>query len=184
MILTDREIKISLQMGQITIDPHPAEEAFSSTTIDLTLGMDAVTFKPQTKGLKTIIDPSEEGYQLAEVLQEITQRHTLPAQGYDLEPHNFLLMWTKEYVSLPVESRIAARVEGKSSLARLGVGVHVTAPTIHAGFSGRVQLEVFNHGSFPVRLRPGMKICQLIFEQTLGVPQKGYSGQFLDQGKA
>ena len=77
--------------------------------------------------------------------------------------------------------RLAARVEGKSSLGRLGLGVHITAPTIHAGFNGRIRLEIINHGSLPIRLRAGMRICQLIFEQTLGTPEKGYSGRFVGQ---
>lgn len=94
------------------------------------------------------------------------------------------MAWTKERVSLHLHAKIAARVEGKSSLARLGIGVHVTAPTIHAGFKGQIRLEMINHGRIPLRLRPGMKICQLIFEQTLGTPSAGYSGRFQDQSDA
>ena len=92
-----------------------------------------------------------------------------------------MLAWTKEYLPLPVHSRLAARVEGKSSLARLGVGIHITAPTIHAGFSGQLQLEIVNHGAAPIVLREGMRICQLIIETTLGAPEKGYSGLFTGQ---
>ena len=89
----------------------------------------------------------------------------------------------REIIELPISSKIAARVEGKSSLARLGIGIHVTAPIIHAGFKGPIQLEICNHGPFKVRLLPGMRICQLIFEQTMGTPEKGYSGQFYGQAK-
>jgi dCTP deaminase len=98
-----------------------------------------------------------------------------------LVPRRLLLAWTRERLALPLTSRLAARVEGKSSLARLGVGIHITAPTIHAGFSGQIQLEVINHGPADVVLRPGMRICQLIFETTLGTPDKGYSGMFAGQ---
>jgi dCTP deaminase len=86
-----------------------------------------------------------------------------------------------EYVNLPMDSRLAARVEGKSSLARIGVGVHITAPTIHAGFEGQIRLEIMNHGHLPVTIKPGMRICQLIFEQTLGTPERGYKGKFSGQ---
>jgi len=111
-------------------------------------------------------------------------------------PENWRLMvmlWSREdlysdgqknNVELPTDSRVAARVEGKSSLARLGIGIHITAPTIHAGFSGPIQLEICNHGFLRVRLIPGMPVCQLIFEQTLGTPEKGYKGQFLGQTKS
>jgi dCTP deaminase len=170
-------------MGQIIIDPVPVDEAFSSTTVDLTLADTIVSYKRPKAGHKQAIDPSEEGYQLQDLLPDITEQATIdPEQGYAIQPGAFVLMWSHEYISLPVQTRIAARVEGKSSLARLGVGIHVTAPTIQAGFSGQIQLEVFNHGPLPVLLKPGMKICQLIFEQTLGVPEKGYSGQFKEQG--
>jgi len=76
---------------------------------------------------------------------------------------------------LPVHTRLAARVEGKSSLARFGLGVHITAPTIHSGFALPIRLEIMNHGYLPIRLREGMKICQLIFELTLGTPEKGFA---------
>jgi dCTP deaminase len=84
-------------------------------------------------------------------------------------------------VDLNANARLAARIEGKSSLARLGLAVHVTAPTIHAGSKGQIQLEIINHGPLPIRLRPGMPVCQLIFEQTLGVPDRAYGGQFIRQ---
>ena len=101
--------------------------------------------------------------------------------GYVVKPQQFVLAWTLERLELPKESRIAARVEGKSSLARLGLGVHITAPTVHPGFSGPLQLEVCNHGTAFIELVPGMSICQLIFETTLGTPDQAYGGQFRGQ---
>jgi dCTP deaminase len=91
------------------------------------------------------------------------------------------LAWTAERVSIPVNSRLAARVEGKSSLARLGIGIHITAPTVHSGFEGQIQLEMFNFGPNAVTLDTGMRVCQLIFEQTVGTPEKGYAGSFAKQ---
>jgi dCTP deaminase len=102
--------------------------------------------------------------------------------GYPIVPRKLALGWTKERIEMDVEARIAARVEGKSSLARLGLVIHMTAPTIHAGFKGRIRLEMMNHGAVPIRLWPGMRICQLIFETTLGTAEKGYKGQFAGQG--
>jgi len=60
--------------------------------------------------------------------------------------------------------------------------VHITAPTIHAGFKGNIALEIKNHGVLPIRLRPGMLICQLIFEQVFGTPSRTMAGIFQDQG--
>ena len=112
----------------------------------------------------------------------------LPEKGYALKARSFVLGFTREIVQLPVQSRIAARVEGKSSLARIGLGVHVTAPTIHAGFGfdpnkpdqrGTViQLEIFNLAEWSVILDVGMRICQLILEEVREVPVRSYAGQF------
>lgn len=96
-------------------------------------------------------------------------------------PNAFILAWTAESVSLPRQSRLAARVEGKSSLARLGIAVHVTAPTIHSGFDGQIQLAMCNPGPLRVKLHAGLRICQLMFEMSLGTPEKGYSGLFAGQ---
>lgn len=85
-------------------------------------------------------------------------------------------------MTLPPQSRIAARVEGRSTLARLGLVVHLTAPVIHAGFSGIIALEMYHFGPHPLRLWPGKHpICQLIFERVGEEPEGGvrsvYQGQ-------
>lgn len=182
MILTDREIQIFLARQTITIDPLPSlEKAYSSTSVDLTLDPIITVFKPVKEGLEQIIDPAKANFKDEEILQDITDRKTIDAEGYVLEPGPLILGYTAEYVNLKSDARLAARVEGKSSLARLGVAVHVTAPTIHAGFDGKIRLEIVNHGPIPIRLTPGMRICQLIFETTLGTPVKGYKGAFSGQ---
>jgi len=185
MILTDREIKIAIDRGLIRIDPPPDPDvAFTSTAVDLTLDPQIRVFKENPVGVVPIIDPSTPGFNSTDVISGLTDGRKISSAGYQLEPKRLILAWTKEYVALSLVTRIAARVEGRSSLARLGLGVHVTAPTIHAGFEGPIQLEMINHGISPILLKPGMRICQLIFETTLGTPEKGYKGQFLGQQKA
>lgn len=179
MILTDREIKIALEKGQIGIDPAPDEaNSYQSTAVDLTLSPIIRRFKEGVTGIH--FDPGSEDYDYNAVIEMVTTREEL-TDPFTLVPRTLLLAWTKEEIKIPNNSRLAARVEGRSSLSRIGVGIHLTAPTIHAGFSGTLQLEIVNHGLTPVILRPGMRICQLIFEMTLGTPVKGYSGQFLGQ---
>jgi dCTP deaminase len=185
VILTDREIKMALARGTLIIHPPPDERAFASTSVDLTLDQTFSEFRPSQKGVDLSIDPALDGFDHDAAMERITERHSSHSDdGYLLEPRKLILGWTAEYLDLRNDARIAARVEGKSSLARLGLGVHVTAPTIHAGFDGHVRLEIINHGHIPVRLRVGMRICQLIFEQTLGTPDKGYSGRFSGQNAA
>ncbi len=183
MILTDREIQIFLSKRQIIINPEPDLTQYSSTSIDLTLSKQLLvwTFDQIEKTEGEVVDLGE-GFNYSAFRDKYTARKNINSEkGYISRPHDFILAWTHEKVTLPNHSRIAARVEGKSSLARVGLGIHVTAPTIHAGFQGRLQLELVNHGKVSVRLIPGMPICQLIFEKTLGTPSKGYSGIFAGQ---
>ena len=183
MILTDREIQIFLANRQISIKPEPNSVRYSSTSVDLTLAkqLRVWSFDQIEKSRGEIITPGPK-FRYPEFRDKYTRRINIPlGKGYILSPGAFVLAWTYETITLPNHSRVAARVEGKSSLARLGLAVHVTAPTIHAGFEGPVQLELCNHGPVSIRLTPGMPICQLIFEMTLGTPAKGYSGMFLKQ---
>lgn len=179
MILTDREIEIALDKKQIIVEPRPdLKTALSSTTLDLTLSN---VFAEWNAMGGTLVEPGSADYSYKNLLplqRELTQ------DTYVMAPHSFVLAWTAEEVSLPETSRIAARVEGKSSLARLGVGIHVTAPTIHCGFAGNIQLEMFNFGPHRIQLQSGMRVCQLIFEQTYGTPIKGYTGMFAGQSVA
>jgi len=182
MILTDREIQIFLAHRQINIRPKPNAVRYSSTSVDLTLAkqLRLWSFDQIEKTRGEIITPGPK-FKYPKFRDKYTKKINISAKGYVLEPDAFVLAWTHETISLPNHSRIAARVEGKSSLARLGLAIHVTAPTIHAGFEGPIQLELCNYGPVSIRLTPGIPICQLIFEMTFGTPAKGYSGVFLRQ---
>jgi dCTP deaminase len=181
MILTDREIQIFIEQSLIKIDPAPRDSAYSSTTVDLTLDPNISEYVQPTGGSETILDPSHNDYNHEEILSKYTKQIKIQEDGYVLHPGRLILAWTAEYIELNLTAKIAARIEGKSSLARLGVGVHITAPIIHAGFRGQVRLEMVNHGAMPVKLKPMMRICQLCFEQTLGTPVSGYKGRFSGQ---
>jgi dCTP deaminase len=135
VILTDREIQISIERGSIKIDPRPSPIAYSSTSVDLTLDSHVSRFKKDKAFLPRTINPVHSDYKIDEALKELTYSEQIGENGFALESNELILAWTAEYVDLPLTSRIAARVEGKSSLARLGIGIHMTAPTIHAGFN-------------------------------------------------
>jgi dCTP deaminase len=195
MILSDREIMAALKRGfvKITPEPDPSDpEVWSSTALDLKLDAQLEVWKTLGgAGVQTTIDPSDPEFNVTTLAGSFAS----PADcttGFEMVPGMFLLGWTIEKLQLPHTSRIAARVEGKSSLARIGIGVHVTAPTIHAGFGYRpndpafqgnpIQLEIWNAGPLKVRLVKGLRICQLIFEEVHGTPSKGYDGKFSFQG--
>lgn len=212
MILSDREIQLALRRQIFTITDEPAVEAYASTAVDLKLDALLHIWRPMRKNPAMSIDPcfcpTAKDYNVSDLIRDNTFAHDLKKDGaYRIMPrstptepsdsqsdrssplHGFILGWTMEKIRIPHESRVCARVEGKSSLARIGLGVHVTAPTIHAGFGvGRdpkgdaLQLEIWNVGPLPIELVYGMRICQLIFEEVHGVPEKGYKGQFQGQG--
>jgi dCTP deaminase len=148
--------------------------------------------KAASAGVESRIRLNSPDFNVTKILDDHTDRFQIGNDGFLLAPGEFVLGWTAEKIQLPHRSRIAARVEGKSSLARLGLGVHVTAPTIHAGFGYKdkepavegleLQLEIWNIGKFPIVLDPGIAICQLIFELVDGTPEKGYEGRFTTQG--
>ena len=172
---------MALERGALKIDPSPQENAFASTSVDLRLDSVISMFKDTGRGVDITIDPARDGFNHDAALAQVTERVEIGTDGFVLNPRVLILGWTIEYLDLRNDPRLAARVEGKSSLGRLGLGVHVTAPTIHAGFDGQIRLEIINHGLIPIKLRTGMRICQLIFEQTLGTPDKGYKGRFSGQ---
>ena len=110
--------------------------------------------------------------------REFFQRYAKPLTqqqdgSFVLKPNKFVLGLTYEKITLPKASKIAARVEGRSTLARLGLVVHLTAPTIHCGFSGHIALEMYNFGHYPLILKPfELRICQLIFERLGREPEE------------
>src|SRR5262245_275221 len=165
MILSDREIKLALARKHIQITPLPAADTISSTSVDLTLDRELSYWTPE-KGnppgaSPLIVRPHQAGFDVLQLLQDHGERVIIPPEGFVLQPRAFVLGWTAERIRLPPSSRLAARVEGKSSLARLGLGVHVTAPTIHAGFGytgrrnhagTRIRLEIWNFGPLHILL--------------------------------
>jgi dCTP deaminase len=195
MILSDREIIAALKRRfiRITPEPDPSEsDIWSSTALDLRLDAKLQVWSAAAGPVaQAAIDPSDPEFN-ATTLASALARPEDCSNGFEIQPGMFLLGWTIEKIQLPHTSRIAARVEGKSSLARIGIGVHVTAPTIHAGFGYRpddpifpgnpIQLEIWNTGPFKIRLNKGLRICQLIFEEVHGTPSKGYDGSFSIQG--
>jgi dCTP deaminase len=208
MILCDREFELALEKELILVKPRPPETNIDSTTVDLRLDatLDRWEFPDPKPGLGQgphRFCPGAPGFKFSEIEKEFTKPvkitadkpYVLPPSYLSTQatgPAHFILGWTYEKIYLPHTSRLCARVEGKSSLSRMGLGVHVTAPTIHAGFGfnendrkdhgAKLRLEIWNVGPLPIELRKLMRICQLIIEEVREVPRAGYAGQFNLQG--
>lgn len=126
MILSDRELRATLdrKWWRITPDPREDPHVWSSTAIDLRLdGVLAYWNHPHIGGVPSPVDPSSDGYNYADFVEQWGTTVPIPPEGYSLKPGSFHLGWTIEKIQLPYQSRIAARVEGKSNFARLGLGV-------------------------------------------------------------
>nr|WP_197982077.1 dCTP deaminase [Frigoribacterium sp. CFBP 13712] len=150
-MLSDHDIKLELDAGRIGLDPYdPA--LIQPSSIDVRLDR---LFRLFDNHKYPFIDPAVEQPELTRLVE------TKADEPFILHPGEFVLGSTYELVSLPDD--VAARLEGKSSLGRLGLLTHSTAGFIDPGFSGHVTLELSNVATLPIKLWPGMKIGQLCF---------------------
>lgn len=151
MLLSDRDIRAELESGRVGLDPYePAMVQPSS--IDVRLDR---WFRLFDNHKYPFIDPAADQPDLTRLVE--VER----GEPFVLHPGEFVLGATYEQVTLPDD--VAARLEGKSSLGRLGLLTHSTAGFIDPGFSGHVTLELSNMATLPILLWPGMKIGQLCF---------------------
>ena len=178
MILSDGEIWESLENGEIEITPLSAEsDTVQPSSVDLRL--DSKLRKQQQEEVRGVaVYPPD--LDVVDYINRYTDAVDIPEGGsYRMQPGDFLIGSTVEKVRLPLN--MAARVEGKSSLARLGVSVHFTAPKIDPGYNNVITLELYNFGPFTVELKKEMKICALIIERLGRHAKQGYTGQFQSQ---
>ena len=154
-ILSDKTIKEYLEEGKIVIDPLKDEQQIQPSSVDMRLGDEFKVFRVIRK---PYIDPKDE-----EDIAEYMESSTVPeGEAFIIHPNEFALATTQEYVKVPDD--LVARVEGRSSMGRLGVTMHVTAGYVDPGFEGRITLEISNIGAMPVALYPSQRVCQLVFE--------------------
>jgi len=149
MLLSDRDIRAEITAGRVSVEPF-TESMVQPSSVDVRLDR---FFRVFENHKYSVIDPSIEQSELTrEVVVE-------PNEHFILHPGEFVLASTYEIITLPDD--IAGRLEGKSSLGRLGLLTHSTAGFIDPGFSGHITLELSNVANLPVKLFPGMKIGQL-----------------------
>ncbi len=180
MILSDRDIKARIAKGDIGIESEDGNHLpnIGASSMDLRLGR---FFKMYKHSSIAVIDPLKEYESLTQTLEITT------GEPFIIQPGEFVLAVTMEKVK--IANDIVARVEGRSSLGRLGIIVHSTAGFVDAGFEGTITLEMTNINRMPVALYPGMRICQLAFEtmsSMADVPygkksSSKYQGQFLPE---
>ena len=151
MLLSDRDIRTEVDKGRIMLDPYD-EEMIQPSSVDIRLDR---YFRVFENHRYPHIDPAVDQPDLTRAVEPAGE------EPFILHPGEFVLGSTYEMVTLPDD--VAARLEGKSSLGRLGLLTHSTAGFIDPGFSGHVTLELSNVATLPIKLWPGMKIGQFCF---------------------
>ena len=165
MLLSDRDIRAQVEAGRVSLDPYDPQMVQPSS-IDVRLDR---YFRLFDNHKHPLIDPAEEQPDLTRLVEVDAD------DAFVLHPGEFVLGSTYELVTLPDD--IAARVEGKSSLGRLGLLTHATAGFVDPGFSGHVTLELSNVATLPIKLYPGMKIGQLCFFRLSSAAEHPYGSE-------
>ncbi len=162
MLLSDRDIRAQIEAGRIGLDPLNME-LIQPSSMDVRLDR---FFRLFDNHKYPFIDPREQQDDLTRFVEVSAD------EPFILHPGEFVLGSTFEFVSLPDD--LAARLEGKSSLGRLGLLTHSTAGFVDPGFQGHVTLELSNVATLPIKLWPGMKIGQLCFFQLSSASENPY----------
>jgi dCTP deaminase len=162
MILSDRDIRAEIDAGRIVIDPF-MPEAVQPSSVDLHLGN---RFRVFRNNRTAVIDPRQEQPELTELVEIAGD------EPFVLHPGEFALGATFERVALPDD--LVARLEGKSSLGRLGLLIHSTAGYVDPGWEGTLTLELSNVANLPIKLYDGMKIGQVSFQRLSSPVEIGY----------
>ena len=165
MLLSDRDIAAEIKSGRVKVEPFDPK-MIQPSSVDVRLDR---FFRAFENHKYEVIDPSIEQ---SELTREVA---VAPDDFFILHPGEFVLASTYEVITLPDD--IAGRLEGKSSLGRLGLLTHSTAGFIDPGFSGHVTLELSNVATLPIKLWPGMKIGQLCFFQLSSASENPYGSE-------
>jgi dCTP deaminase len=165
VLLSDRDILAEIDAGRIRVEPYD-EAMIQPSSIDFRLDR---YFRVFENHRYPHIDPAADQSDLTRVVEPEGD------EPFILHPGEFVLGSTHEVVTLPDD--VAARVEGKSSLGRLGLLTHATAGFVDPGFSGHVTLELANVATMPIKLYPGMKIGQLCFYTLSSTAEHPYGSE-------
>ena len=173
MVLSDVDLVAALRAGHIKISPSPdLETQLGTCSLDLRLGNEFRVFE---RTRNAFIDPRGQID-----WDSFTRVITVPDdQPFIMHPQELVLAATVEEITLPDD--VLGRLEGRSSLGRLGIIVHGTAPLFYPGFTGRAVMELGNIGPMPVALYPGMRICAFTFECLSSPSSRPYKGKYSGQ---
>lgn len=167
MVLSDKDIKQAIKKGKIKVSPPlDLKKQLGSCSIDLRLGN---TFRVFKHSKHAYIDPAKKDYS-NEITRVVVVKNGEP---FIMQPGDFVLASTLEKVT--ISPNLLGRLEGRSSLGRLGIVVHSTASVFDPGWDGYPVLELGNLGRMAVALSPGMRICAMTFEELSSAAEVPYT---------
>ena len=169
MILSDADIISHMASGRIVIDPFDDRD-LQPSSVDVHLAREYLWFPMRDSNAAFSIDPQDKS-------TCTTTAGGWSAYGTPLDPGLLVLASTLEHIEVPDD--LVARIEGKSSLGRLGLSIHVTAGYVDPGWKGHLTLELTNVASRPILLRPGMKIGQISFQRMTTPASRPYGSEGL-----
>ncbi len=156
MILSDKDIKENIEKGRIIIRPQPDYIIqLGACSLDLHMGKDVKIFKYTECPYIDLKDQKS-------IESIMTDMEISDEKPFVLRPRDFILAITEEYIELPND--LMGRLDGRSSLGRLGLVVHSTAARFDPGWKGKAVMEIGNMGIIPIILYPGIRICSMTFE--------------------
>lgn len=201
MYLSDRDIQWAIATGKLIVQPPP--EKIDSSSFDVHL--DDISQAKVWNVNKFLEHETAAGERRAELrvgtynLGKFSQRYLEPPPDYSnsttqlvgrrgneivIKPFGFVLWTTVEKVGTPeIGADLICFIDGKSTRARAGIIVHLTAPTIHASWSGKIVLEIYNAGPFDLVLAPGDVIAQVVVAKITSIPEKGVQGVSATHGQ-
>ena len=169
MVLSDRTIREQLASGRLVIEPFD-ESLLQPSSVDVRVADQFRVFHNNRRAFIDVREPSDDLTELVAVA---------PGDRFILHPGEFVLGSTLERVALPDD--LVARLEGKSSLGRLGLLIHSTAGYVDPGFDGTITLELSNVAKLPISIHPGMAIGQISFLQMTTPVDAPYRGKYQGQ---
>lgn len=156
MVLSDVDIKRYIAQGKIRVSPELPPEQFGSCSIDFRLGNEFSVFEHSRHAYIDLRNRTA----IQDLMRTVVVK---PDEPFILQPREFALAITEEHIE--IDDDVLGRLEGRSSLGRIGIIVHGTAGLFDPGWRGKATLELSNLGRMPVALYPGMRICSMTFEQ-------------------
>ncbi|NND64841.1 MAG: dCTP deaminase [Gammaproteobacteria bacterium] len=169
MMLSDVDILARIDDGSLVIDPMPSDSCIGSYSVDVHLSNHFRVFRGTMRPFVDIGDGKGANAMSGDLMEDVVIKH---GESFHLHPGQLALGLISERLEVPDD--LACSIDGRSSLGRLGLAVHVTAHAVDAGWRGQLTLEMINMGPLPLAVKPGIRIAQVSFQRLMTPTSRPY----------